>query len=69
MQAIKLLRASGCSRAEIATALGVTRHTVGHWERGLRFPDGANFSALVDLAKQRGLDLSAEDFVSRSEPA
>lgn len=43
------------SQAELAEAIGVTRQAIDHWERGDRFPTGANLEryaeALTALAQ------------------
>ncbi len=62
MNAVQRLRAAGYTRNEIARALGVTRHAVGFWERGLRFPSREAHGGLIRLAEAKGLRLLAEDF-------
>lgn len=62
MKAIQKLRKSGMSRAQIAAALGVTRHAVGFWERGERSPDHDNREKLIALAESRGVLLLGSDF-------
>lgn len=62
MKAIQKLRKSGMSRAQIAAAIGVTRHAVGFWERGERSPDHDNREKLIALAESRGVLLFGSDF-------
>ncbi len=62
MKAIKRLQQAGMTRAEIAGALGVTRHAVGFWDRGERSPDHNNREKLIVIAESRGLLLLASDF-------
>lgn len=62
MNAVQRLRAAGYTRRQIAESVGVTRHAVGFWERGLRFPSRENHGGLIRLADAKGLRLLAEDF-------
>ena len=63
MNAITLLRNTGLTTADIAAEVGCTYHAIRHYERGDRFPDSKRYRALVQLGRERGLLLRADDFV------
>ena len=67
MNAIERLKKTGLSRGDIAKACKVTRQAVGFWERGRSMPTSGNMHALVQLARERGIELLASDF-ARPEP-
>jgi transcriptional regulator with XRE-family HTH domain len=67
MKAIQRLQQAGMTRAEIAKALGVTRHAVGFWARGERSPGHNNREKLMFLADSRGILLLASDFSMNKE--
>lgn len=62
MNAITLLRGTGMTTAEIAKAIGCSSHAIRFYERGQRFPTGEKYRGLVELARSRGLQLTASDF-------
>lgn len=62
MNAIQKLREAGLSTADIASGVGCTPHAIRFYERGLRFPDGKRYRAIVELAAQHGVTLTADDF-------
>jgi DNA-binding transcriptional regulator YiaG len=62
MRAIQRLKQSGMTRAQIATALNVSRHAVRFWEVGERSPSHDNRQKLIELAEARGVLLLASDF-------
>lgn len=62
MNAIKKLKDTGLTTAEIAAGVGCTYHAIRYYERGLRFPDGKRYRAIVDFAASRGVTLEASDF-------
>ena len=66
MDAIELIRRTGLSTAEIADAVGCTTHAIRLYERGKRFPNEDNYRRLIELAKSRGVTLTAESFVSKA---
>ena len=47
----ELRRAAGVSVADVAAAIGVSRATVGFWERGEKSPTGANLSKYVEVLR------------------
>ncbi len=71
MNAIKKLRRSGLSTADIAD--GITdksgEHLVRMYERDLRFPGRKAFTCIVEIAEARGLTLLARDFLAATREA
>lgn len=53
----KLRKRLGLSQAELATVVGVSTVSVGHWERGKNRPAGDNRTALVALRKMGKRDV------------
>lgn len=66
MNAIELIRNTGMTTASIAARVGCTYHAIRYYETGERFPQGKIYKALLELAVERGVDLTADDFVSKS---
>lgn len=56
----ELRKNKGLTQKELAAALGVYKNTVGHWERGICFPDILSASDLADI-----LDVSLDTLVGR----
>src|SRR6266567_4297847 len=53
-QAMLTLRtALGLTQAELAKYLGISRHAVGDWERGLSYPKAQHFKHFIQLAIKR----------------
>lgn len=67
MNAINLFRRSGLTTAQIASQLECTRHLIRYYERGQRFPTKKLYERMVALAAQRGISLSAKDFLLAGE--
>jgi DNA-binding transcriptional regulator YiaG len=51
------------TQAQFAAALGVAQSTVSRWESGDLFPSVVEIQAAMRAAKERGVRLSANDFV------
>jgi transcriptional regulator with XRE-family HTH domain len=66
LNAIERLKRAGVSRRTIAESCGVTRAAISHWASGRSVPQGANFTALVELASRHGVLLLASDFAKHS---
>lgn len=67
MKAIQRLKQAGLTRGDIARALDRSRQAVGFWERGLRAPNHSSRTALIDLARTKGITLLASDFSIHNE--
>lgn len=67
MNAIKRLRKSGLSTAQIADGVGCTEPLIRAYEAYRRFPGKHNFICIVELAEARGLMLLARDFIGTKE--
>jgi len=63
MKAISRLKDSGLSLSQMADRLGCTYHTLRNYQTGRRFPSEEQFARLVQLGQERGVELSAADFV------
>ena len=67
MDAITKLRETGLTTADIAVGVGCTTHAIRLYERGKRFPDTGRFKAIVDFARERGVELAANDFIAEGD--
>lgn len=67
MNAIKRLRKSGLSTAQIAEGVGCDQHLIRAYEASRRFPGRHNFICIVELAEARGIKLLARDFIAANE--
>lgn len=67
MNAIKRLRQSGLSTAQIADGTGCDPHLLRAYERDERWPGRHNFLCIVEFAESRGIKLLARDFVAANE--
>jgi DNA transposition AAA+ family ATPase len=63
MRAISRLLDSGMTRKQIALSAGVSEQAIGMCLNDKRWPRRSLFSALVELAASRGIELSARDFL------
>jgi len=52
--ALTLRERAGLTQVEVATALGVSRRAIQHWEGGTAFPAGDNLQSLIALFLQHG---------------
>ncbi len=50
----------------LARAVGCQRHDVSHWKAAERIPS-RRLPAVLEAAKQRGLDVTAEDLIRGRE--
>ena len=64
MDAITKLRKTGLTTAEIAEGVGCTTHAIRFYERGIRFPSTDKFKSIIAFAAERGIELSAADFIA-----
>lgn len=48
---------------EFSKEIGISRHTVYNYERGLRKPKLDTIKKIRELAKKNGLDIPIEDFL------
>lgn len=67
MRALTRLYLSGMTREGVASAIDQSTHSVRLYERGQRFPTRKSFTAIVQLAEERGLLLLARDFIEDNE--
>lgn len=67
MKAIERIRRTHLSTREIAAHLGCTTHAIRNYERGLRFPSEEQYARIVRLAAERGIVLTATDFVASND--
>lgn len=57
------------SQRELADAIGVSQATVSRWESGELDPSRADLAGILKFARQKGIDLPAEDLIAAGPKA
>jgi transcriptional regulator with XRE-family HTH domain len=57
----------GMTQGSFAEAIGIGQSAVANYEAGYRKPEPNTVYAIIDLAKNAGIEKKLEDFYSRSE--